>query len=193
MKKKLFLILQICLNLLNKCSNSYLNITRQKLYEQSLSKFHECKLILSGFKDANFTNKTKETKNPKIIFTVNSNPIEFEHRCGIRYSWSHFDNVLSNLYSYKVIFQVGYNNKYNFQMLERENKIYQDLFIHYNVIDHFYNLSLKNIESWKYILKYYKNTKLIVKTDSDVFVNINIYLKHLNYILNSNIVYEGLM
>lgn len=135
--------------------------------------------------------------NPDVIFLINSVVNDITTRCAIRLSWSHFSKInYHNNLSYIVIFQIGKTNDQSLIKLQMENKIFNDIFIHSNVIDTYNNLTLKNIESWKKILKLYPKSKFIIKSDSDVFINMKLYLNHLYNLINnktSNVFYEGLM
>lgn len=155
-----------------------------------LQMYKECiKTIENKTKKHNFT----KILDPEIIIMVNSKPDDYQTRCGIRFSWSHHLNQqYLGIKSYVVIFQLGLNNKYTLNQEKYENSIYHDMFIHENIQDSYSNLTRKNIETWKLIIQNYKNVKYVIKTDSDVYVNIKIYMEHLSQILNLNILYEGL-
>lgn len=152
--------------------------------------FEECLNIINNQQKPIF--KFKQILDPNVIFLINSIPSEFQTRCAIRSSWSHISEKYYNPdISYGVIFQIGKSNNYNLSNLYYENKIFNDIFIHSHIFDDYKKLTHKNIASWMIIQNKFPNSKMIVKSDSDVFVNIELYLNHLFQIMNTEVYYEG--
>lgn len=139
-------------------------------------------------------NQNLDNEGIKFIILVNSKPEDYKTRCGIRSSWSHHSkNLYHDLQPFIVLFQLGDSENYPIYKQFMENKIYGDMLIHTHIRESYFNLSYKNIESWKLINEKYKNADFIVKTDSDVFLNLQLFDKHLKLIKDEDVYYEGYM
>ena len=71
------------------------------------------------------------------------------------------------------------DNQRDQRMVEKEFEKYKDL-IQFGFVDNYYNNTLKAISILRWIQKYCKQSKFILKTDDDVLVNIELFLKNLN-------------
>ena len=72
------------------------------------------------------------------------------------------------------------DNQNDEQSLRKESEKYGDL-IEFGFIDYYYNNTLKAVSLLHWIQKYCNQSKFILKTDDDVLVNIEIFLKNLDY------------
>lgn len=131
--------------------------------------------------------------DPDILFVVNSKTNDYKSRCAIRFTWGHHSGKTYGNKKYMVVFNSAKSLYYNSTSQIFENSIYNDLFIYENIKDTYSYSSLKSIAAWKRIYENFNSVKYIIKTDSDVFVNMERYMKHILSIWDSNIQYEGLV
>ena len=122
--------------------------------------------------------KSKEKNS--LLSVVISAPGNFEAREVIRQTWvrqlksqpkDRHSNVPINLVGFAFI--VGLTDDKNIQkQIEDENKKYKDI-LQIGMIDTYYNLTIKTAGVMNWIHKYCLDVDFILKTDDDVYVNVN--------------------
>ena len=120
------------------------------------------------------------TKSHSVLSIVMSAPKNFWRRDAIRETWgSHLkskpedrnSNVPLNLVGFA--FAIGLVNDETIQkQIEEENKKYGDI-LQIGMIDTYYNLTVKVAGLLNWIHRYCPDVDFVLKTDDDVFVNVN--------------------
>lgn len=112
----------------------------------------------------------QEVKNLTFVIIVHTAPNHFERRRTIRETWAN-KNFYKKI-SVRIIFLLGkpINDKLQFS-IENENLIYRDL-IQGNFQDSYKNLTHKGVLGFRWITENCQHTKMVIKVDDDVYVNI---------------------
>ena len=93
----------------------------------------------------------------------------FEARYSIRQSWAQDTNTLKNV---KVVFLVGQQvNNTHQELLKNEHEEYGDI-IQESFIDTYANLTVKSLMLLKWFSQNCDNTKYVMKTDDDMYINL---------------------
>uniref|UniRef100_A0A2K6EV16 Hexosyltransferase n=1 Tax=Propithecus coquereli TaxID=379532 RepID=A0A2K6EV16_PROCO len=142
-------------------------------------------------------------QNPFLIILVISNPSHMKARQAIRVTWGE----KMSWWGYEVLtfFLLGQQAEREQTMLglslKDEHLLYGDI-IQQEFLDTYNNLTLKTIMAFRWVTEFCPNTKYIMKTDTDVFINTGNLVKdllNLNYLekfftgypLNDNYSYRG--
>lgn len=125
--------------------------------------------------------------NPLLLVLIHSAPGNFEKRKIIRNTWGQPREGM------KIIFILGaVGNGLLEEQLQRENEIHRD-FAQGNFMDTYRNMTYKHVTVLKYVIYHCPQAKYILKTDDDIFVNIEMMLYFLKEDLSSNGVSELLL
>ncbi|XP_014277670.1 beta-1,3-galactosyltransferase 1 isoform X2 [Halyomorpha halys] len=120
-----------------------------------------------------------------LIIVVFSAPENFAQRNAIRETWGSY-----NTSNFRVAFLLGCSKNSTSQLLvEEENAEFQDL-IQEDFIDSYNNLTVKSVMMLKWFLSKCPSPTLLMKTDDDMFINIE-YLSALISKLSSHSVLIG--
>ena len=113
-----------------------------------------------------------------LVILVSSGPDHFDQRSAIRDTWG----STTTYYNTLLLFMVGIPpnvtssfTKSLHQEFHNHHDIVQDSFI-----DTYHNLSLKSIAILRWVKHYCPNTKFVLKTDDDMYINIPLLLKDLH-------------
>lgn len=120
-----------------------------------------------------------------LIIIVFSAPENFAQRYAIRETWGSY-----NITSVRVAFLLGCSKNSSSQLLvEEENAEFQDV-IQEDFIDSYNNLTVKSVMMLKWFLNKCPSPTFLMKTDDDMFINIE-YLSALISKINSRSVLIG--
>lgn len=112
----------------------------------------------------------QEVKNLTFIIIVHTAPNHFERRRTIRETWAN-KNFYEKI-SVRIIFLLGKPNSDKLQFaIENENLIYRDL-IQGNFRDSYQNLTHKGVLGFRWLSENCQHSKMVIKVDDDVYVNI---------------------
>ncbi|CAH1774509.1 unnamed protein product [Owenia fusiformis] len=106
----------------------------------------------------------------EILVLVTSSAHEKDRRDAIRNTWGVVASPSSSL---RLAFLLGkHSNDTVNALLREENKLHYDL-IQEDFEDSYMNLTLKSVMALKWAVNFCKNTDYIMKTDSDMFINLD--------------------
>ncbi|XP_038645661.1 beta-1,3-galactosyltransferase 1 [Scyliorhinus canicula] len=116
----------------------------------------------------NEPNKCEES-SPFLVILVSTTHKEFDARQAIRETWGDENNFEGILVI--TLFLLGRNtdNVLN-EMVEQESQIFHDIIVE-DFLDSYHNLTLKTVMGVKWIANFCSKAKYVMKTDSDIFVN----------------------
>ncbi|KAK9886752.1 hypothetical protein WA026_018404 [Henosepilachna vigintioctopunctata] len=119
-----------------------------------------------------------QNTEPLLLIVIHSAPRHFENRKVIRLTWA------TNGSKKKLLFMIGSPDQNATDSSELQNQILEESrnfrdIIQGSFVDSYSNLTYKHVMAYKYTIYHCNHTKLVLKTDDDVFVNIN---NLLNYI-----------
>ena len=112
-------------------------------------------------------------KGCKVLIAIHSRTESLQERNQIRATWKTGPSEAC------VIFIIGHGQAPNQDEITKEASLYQDL-LQANMVDHYYNLTLKSIFSLKFFLNQSNFEDLpqyLMKTDDDNYVNMPQLLK----------------
>lgn len=102
-----------------------------------------------------------------LVIVVASNPIQHENRMTIRITWGKADD------STKLVFLIGETANVTLgRQLQLESIMFGDI-VQGNFIDSYRNMTYKHVMGLKWIAHHCPTAKYILKSDDDVFVNLN--------------------
>ncbi len=120
---------------------------------------------------------TSGKENPFVVAYVHSAPQNMAQRAMIRETWA--NKAYHGNSSMEVFFATGLADNPGVQRsLEEESDVHRDI-LQEDYKDNYLALAHKGVGSLKWILNKCHNTKFILKTDDDTFVNAFSLLKHL--------------
>jgi len=115
------------------------------------------------------THNAGSSSSPYLLVIVCSSVQNFEARYSIRQSWAQDTNTLKNV---KVVFLVGQQvNNTHQELLKNEHEEYGDI-IQESFIDTYANLTVKSLMLLKWFSQNCDNTKYVMKTDDDMYINL---------------------
>lgn len=130
------------------------------------------------------------SQTPFLVALVHSSPFNFLKRSIIRRTWGSLSSV--NGLVIKVIFIIGLvNDKQVQQKINYENDLNSDM-VQAKFYDSYYNLTYKHLSGYKWLLKFCNQTRFVMKSDDDAFIDLFKVVKVLktsfdtNSISNSN-------
>uniref|UniRef100_UPI00398E645D beta-1,3-galactosyltransferase 5-like n=1 Tax=Pristiophorus japonicus TaxID=55135 RepID=UPI00398E645D len=131
-------------------------------------------------------NSKCDVSHPFLVILVCSAQDEFKARSAIRQTWGgermlHGKRVV-------VYFLLGYNQEHQEHLLE-EGLLHKDI-IQKEFSDTYYNLTTKVLMGLEWVNRYCPSTSFVMKTDSDMFVNIYNLIELLSQTSHRNI-YTG--
>lgn len=116
--------------------------------------------------------------SPLLLILVHSAPENFDKRKVIRETWGQRRDGM------KLIFMLGdVDDDVLYEKLQRENEIHRD-FAQGNFMDTYRNITYKHVMVLKYVIYHCPQAKYILKTDDDIFVNIEMMTYFLNEVLS---------
>ncbi|KAK3099292.1 hypothetical protein FSP39_002118 [Pinctada imbricata] len=119
----------------------------------------------------------KNTKNVDILIYIQSHWENIGKRSLLRETWAN-RNVFRDI-SVRIIFILGKPSKSSDQMkVKNENLAHHDI-IQGDFIDSFKNITLKSILALHWINEHCLNSRYILKTDDDIFINIFALLEYM--------------
>lgn len=128
-----------------------------------------------------------QNANPNVIILVPSRPDRINCRHAIRKTFAQLSrdriNSINNYSINHVVRTVFILGKSENETIDRdvyeEGKTFRDVVL-LDFKDSYYNLTLKVLHALKWVQLYCNNTRFVMKSDEDVFVNVAILLKQLN-------------
>uniref|UniRef100_A0A8C6K357 Hexosyltransferase n=1 Tax=Melopsittacus undulatus TaxID=13146 RepID=A0A8C6K357_MELUD len=130
--------------------------------------------------------------NPFLVILVSSRPEDMMSRQAIRMTWG----SQSFWWGHRILtlFLLGQDsqreNNAAALSVEDESILYGDI-IRQNFMDTYNNLTLKTIMAFRWITEFCSNTRFLMKTDTDVFINTANLIKFLLKLNSSENVFTG--
>ena len=157
-----------CFN--NKGDKCFSNV---KLVSSIVSKYNESDMVFNHYFD-NYSVliQPKIIRNDtKIVIGIPIGPHQFLERFSIRNTWC---NYAERTYSTKCLFFCGYSKENNHlnNYLQEEAEKYNDI-VQFNFQNSYLNLTLLQLSSYKWILSQYPKLEFFIRSDSDVYLNID--------------------
>ncbi|XP_021372291.1 beta-1,3-galactosyltransferase 1-like [Mizuhopecten yessoensis] len=145
--------------------------TSSKLPSDSSSRLKVC--------DSCFKNDFKFLTNPEslckhsgdldLLIAISTAPMNREARDAIRKTWASTSMMSSG--NMRSVFFIGVNQDKQMQMqLDSESQQYHDI-VQLQFKDSYSNLTYKTLSELRWVSEFCTNTKYVMKTDSDMFVN----------------------
>lgn len=128
----------------------------------------------------NMCTPTERSSSIEVIVLISSVHSNFEKRNALRETW--LTPTDQNKSKFRYSFLLGMNSNKKLQVaLETESATYNDI-VQEDFIDTYHNLTLKTIMGVKWASIFCPNAKFVMKTDDDMFVNLQglqkVLLKH---------------
>ncbi|XP_061698384.1 beta-1,3-galactosyltransferase 1 [Syngnathoides biaculeatus] len=115
--------------------------------------------------------KKCEDSSPFLVILISTTHKEFDARQAIRETWGD-ESTFSDL-RILTIFLLGRNTDAVLnQMVEQESQIFHDIVVE-DFIDSYHNLTLKTMMGMRWVATFCPKAQYVMKTDSDVFVNMD--------------------
>lgn len=115
--------------------------------------------------------KKCEGDPPFLLILISTNHKEFDARQAIRETWG--DESTYSDVRIITLFLLGHNPEPVLnQMVEQESQIFHDIIVE-DFEDSYQNLTLKTLMGMRWVASYCPEAKYIMKTDSDIFVNMD--------------------
>ncbi|XP_042205706.1 uncharacterized protein LOC121854958 isoform X1 [Homarus americanus] len=125
----------------------------------------------------------------KVLVLITTAPDHEKHRTAVRQTWGHF-TVRKDVV---MAFVIGRTTNNNVQSnIDKENELFGDI-IQANFIDHYSNLTLKTISMFEWVKTYCSESRFILKTDDDMFINMPLLLNFVDAKLKEQRVMYGRM
>ncbi|KAG6939247.1 beta-1,3-N-acetylgalactosaminyltransferase 1 (globoside blood group) [Chelydra serpentina] len=130
--------------------------------------------------------------NPFLVILVSSQPMDIEARQAIRVTWGSKKSWGDR--QVLILFLLGQGaereDRFNALSIEDESFLYGDI-IRQDFMDTYNNLTLKTIMAFRWVSEFCSNTKYIMKTDSDVFINTGNLVTFLQHVNSSDSFFTG--
>ncbi|CAH2311869.1 beta-1,3-galactosyltransferase 2-like, partial [Pelobates cultripes] len=117
-------------------------------------------------------------QNPFLIILIATIAKEVEQRQVIRKTWANEANVAKHGITIMHLFMLGFDTEAESKLILSESQIYHDI-IQKDFKEAYNNLTLKTIMGMEWISTYCPQSKYVMKTDSDMFVNTEYLLEML--------------
>ncbi|XP_063283434.1 beta-1,3-galactosyltransferase 2-like [Pelobates fuscus] len=137
---------------------TYLNIN---LYEYIINEPDKCK-----------------DQNPFLIFLISTIAKEVKQRQVIRNTWANEANGAKDGLTIMHLFMLGFENQADSKLILSESQKYHDI-IQKDFKEAYNNLTFKTLMGMEWISTYCPQSKYVMKTDSDMFVNTEYLLEML--------------
>ncbi|KTG34023.1 hypothetical protein cypCar_00025317 [Cyprinus carpio] len=112
-----------------------------------------------------------ESTTPFLVLLISTNHKEFDARQAIRETWGD-ENMFGDV-RILTLFLLGYSTEPVLnQMVEQESQIFHDILVE-DFVDSYHNLTLKTIMGMRWVTSFCPNAQYVMKTDSDIFVNMD--------------------
>ncbi|GCB80865.1 hypothetical protein scyTo_0021733 [Scyliorhinus torazame] len=131
-------------------------------------------------------NSRCETRPPFLVLLVTSAQDQLEARSTIRQTWGRARTT----HGKRVVtyFLLGYSREHQ-EQLQNESSLHKDI-IQKDFTDSYYNLTLKVLMGLEWVDRFCPSTSFVMKTDSDMFVNVD-YLAELLLGMNRTNIFTG--
>lgn len=115
--------------------------------------------------------KKCEGTTPFLVLLISTNHKEFDARQAIRETWGD-ENIFGDV-RIVTLFLLGFSTEPVLnQMVEQESQIFHDILVE-DFVDSYHNLTLKTLMGMRWVSSFCPNAQYIMKTDSDIFVNMD--------------------
>ncbi|XP_055493659.1 beta-1,3-galactosyltransferase 1 [Leucoraja erinacea] len=112
-----------------------------------------------------------EPIDPFLVILVSTTHKEFDARQAIRETWGDENNFKG--IQLVTLFLLGRNADHVLnEMVEQESQIFHDIVVE-DFADSYHNLTLKTVMGLKWVATFCSKAKYVMKTDSDIFVNMD--------------------
>ncbi|KAM9007280.1 LOW QUALITY PROTEIN: UDP-GalNAc:beta-1,3-N-acetylgalactosaminyltransferase 1 [Ara ararauna] len=127
--------------------------------------------------------------NPFLFILVSSHPEDVTSRQDIRMTWGSQSFLWGHILTLFLLGQDSQRENNAAALVEDESILYGDI-IRQDVVDTYNNLTLKTIMAFWWVTEFCSNSRLLMKTDTDVFLNTANLIKFLLK-LNSSDIFTG--
>ncbi|XP_072354191.1 beta-1,3-galactosyltransferase 5-like [Scyliorhinus torazame] len=131
-------------------------------------------------------NSCSETRPPFLVLLVTSAQDQLEARSAIRQTWGRARTTHGKRVA--TYFLLGYSREHQ-EQLQKESSLHKDI-IQKGFTDSYYNLTLKVLMGLEWVDRFCPSTSFVMKTDSDMFVNVD-YLAELLLGMNRKDIFTG--
>ena len=112
------------------------------------------------------------TVQPFFLALIHSKANHFRQRQVIRQTWTSQRDLIRHVFLVGLADQTGFEGTMNVQnLLEAEHAKYNDL-VQGDFVDHYRNLTLKNVMGLKWVGQYCPSVRFVLKSDDDAFVDV---------------------
>ncbi|XP_038656898.1 beta-1,3-galactosyltransferase 5-like [Scyliorhinus canicula] len=127
-----------------------------------------------------------QTRPPFLVLLVTSAQDQLEARSAIRQTWGR----VRTAHGQRVVtyFLLGYSREHQ-EQLQKESSLHKDI-IQKDFTDTYYNLTLKVLMGLEWVNRFCPSVSFVMKTDSDMFVNVD-YLTELLLQMNHKDIFTG--
>ncbi|XP_016118684.1 beta-1,3-galactosyltransferase 1-like, partial [Sinocyclocheilus grahami] len=115
--------------------------------------------------------KKCETNVPFLVILITTTHKEFDARQAIRETWGD-ESTFSDLRIITLFLLGRSTDAVLNQMVEQESEIFHDIVVE-DFIDSYHNLTLKTLMGMRWVATFCNQAKYVMKTDSDIFVNMD--------------------
>ncbi|XP_038657052.1 beta-1,3-galactosyltransferase 5-like [Scyliorhinus canicula] len=131
-------------------------------------------------------NSSCQTRPPFLVLLVTSSQDQLEARSAIRQTWGR----VRTAHGQRVVtyFLLGYSREHQ-EQLQKESSLHKDI-IQKDFTDSYYNLTLKVLMGLDWVNRFCPSVSFVMKTDSDMFVNVD-YLTELLLQINHTNIFTG--
>lgn len=113
----------------------------------------------------------QNTVQPFFLALVHSKANHFRQRQVIRQTWASQRDLIQHVFLVGLTDQTGLEGAMDVQsLLEAEHAKYSDL-VQGDFVDHYRNLTLKNLMGLKWVGQYCPSVRFVIKSDDDAFVD----------------------
>ena len=131
--------------------------------------------------------ETQSCRDTQFVVGIVTAPFQFAERYAIRNSWCKESN--HGVKGVRCYFYSGMtSNPNDNSFLQQEASIHDDI-IQFDIADTYLNLTILQIESYKWVLNHCGSMKYYVRTDADMFVNLNIVVNQIISSMPSSFAY----
>ncbi|XP_038656894.1 beta-1,3-galactosyltransferase 5-like [Scyliorhinus canicula] len=131
-------------------------------------------------------NSSCQTRPPFLVLLVTSAQDQLVARSAVRQTWGR----VRTAHGQRVVtyFLLGYSREHQ-EQLQKESSLHKDI-IQKNFTDSYYNLTLKVLMGLEWVNRFCPSVSFVMKTDSDMFVNVD-YLTKLLLRMNHTNIFTG--
>ena len=143
----------------------------------AIKKYSEKDLHLQIPDQVNILIESKSCEEIGIVVGIVTAPFQFAERYAIRNTWC--NESYHNIKGVKCYFYSGItSNSNDNSFLKQEASLFDDI-IQFDIADTYLNLTIIQLQSYNWILNHCPSMKYYVRTDADMYVNLNVVVNQI--------------